>query len=270
MHNPKPYAPGDVVLESLPNVFRFRAFQRTPAPRLTLSVREENKDEMPTFTLTIEEEQGEVKFRSNWQGAMRFVVGRSSAPRLTDFYYRCKEIQPETASSPVDSPFLLDAASGHVLCQMHIARARETGAGLGTLTATEGPCALCAIPVPATQGPSWAPKEQQKEYASEAAWREEAVRRFGPDPKGWRFICPLCAHVASVADYKAAGAPNGAIAFSCVGRWLDKGAFVRDAFTGKGDGPCNYTGGGLINLNPVKVHLDKGEPMYAFAFAEPE
>lgn len=97
-----------------------------------------------------------------------------------------------------------------------------------------------------------------------AEWQAEAVRRFGKDASAWRFVCPVCKHVASVADWEAAGAPEGAIAFACVGRWR-QGA--RDAFGGKGPGPCNYTGGGLFGLNPVTV-VDGNSEHRMFAFAE--
>lgn len=77
----------------------------------------------------------------------------------------------------------------------------------------------------------------------------EATRRFGPDQHDWRFVCPCCGHEARAADWLAAGAPQSAIGFSCVGRW--SGA-PRDAF-GEGPGPCNYAGGGLFELNPMDV-----------------
>jgi hypothetical protein len=104
-----------------------------------------------------------------------------------------------------------------------------------------------------------------KRYATLADWREEAVRRFGPDVSGWKFKCPVCGHVASVKDYKEAGAPEGATAFSCIGRYT--GA-VRDAFQKiQTPGPCNYTGGGLFKLNPVQIGEDDER---LFEFAEPE
>lgn len=95
-------------------------------------------------------------------------------------------------------------------------------------------------------------------------WLAEAKRRFGPDPMNWKFVCPVCKHTASVGDWKAAGATEGEVAFSCVGRRL---AEAREAF-GKGDGPCNYAGGGLFRLNPVKVQLPDGHVRETFAFAE--
>lgn len=95
-------------------------------------------------------------------------------------------------------------------------------------------------------------------------WVAEARRRFGPDPLNWRFVCPACGHIASACDWRDAGAPEGAVGFSCVGRWLPT---ARDAFA-KGPGPCNYAGGGLIGLNPVRVVHD-GETHDVFTFADP-
>ena len=80
----------------------------------------------------------------------------------------------------------------------------------------------------------------------------------------WKFVCPSCRHVASVKDWKDAGAPEGAIAFSCIGRYT--GAGGDKTFRGAG-GPCDYAGGGLFGLNPVEVSLN-GEVLWLFAFAD--
>lgn len=98
-----------------------------------------------------------------------------------------------------------------------------------------------------------------------AEWRAEAVALFGADQTTWRFVCPACGHVASVKDWKDAGAPVTSAAFSCVGRW--SGA-KREAFA-DGPGPCNYAGGGLFAINPVTVVDPDGRVHHAFAFAEP-
>jgi hypothetical protein len=108
-----------------------------------------------------------------------------------------------------------------------------------------------------------------------ADWVAEAERLFGDDAMKWRFVCPVCNHVATVQDWKNAGAPEGAVAFSCVGRYA---GLKRDAFglnpqkvargelpPAEGPGPCNYTGGGLFALNPVKV-MHGGEVHTVFDF----
>ncbi|MCC5670331.1 hypothetical protein LC653_42755 [Nostoc sp. CHAB 5784] len=83
-------------------------------------------------------------------------------------------------------------------------------------------------------------------------WLTLGETLFGQDKMQWIFLCPCCGHIASVQDYKKAGAPSSAAGFSCVGRWMP---VCKDAFDDKDKRkiPCNYAGGGLINLNPVDV-----------------
>lgn len=87
-----------------------------------------------------------------------------------------------------------------------------------------------------------------------AEWKAEGERRFGPDMMKWKFICPVCKHVASVQDWKDAGASEGEIGFSCVGRHIPGS---KDAFRDEGTGPCTYAGGGLFKLNPVTVLVQR-------------
>jgi hypothetical protein len=104
-------------------------------------------------------------------------------------------------------------------------------------------------------------KDEPKTYAE---WHADGVSQFGADEMAWRFICPSCGHVATPADWKSAGAPEGAVAFSCVGRWMPE--TTGEVFDKKG-GPCNYAGGGLFGLNPVLVVQDNGKEHRIFAFA---
>lgn len=104
---------------------------------------------------------------------------------------------------------------------------------------------------------------------TEAELRAEAERRFGKDPMEWKFRCPCCGHIATATQYKAAGAPCGAVGFSCIGRWQDKGP--GPLFTRKGEKPscpCNYTGGGPFNFNPQPVLFEDGRVVHMFALAE--
>ena len=98
-------------------------------------------------------------------------------------------------------------------------------------------------------------------------WEAEGTHRFGLDKMGWRFVCPCCGFVASARDYEAAGAPETAVAFSCVGRWA--GA-AREAFEAgkRRPGPCNYAGGGLFGLNPVTVTVEGAPDHHMFEFAD--
>lgn len=97
-------------------------------------------------------------------------------------------------------------------------------------------------------------------------WRDEAKRLFGPDPLKWQFVCPICGHVTTVVEWKNAGAPEGAMAYSCIGLWTKA---RREAFGGEGSGPCNFAGGGLFPLNPVKVIDEQGVIRHVFEFADP-
>lgn len=97
-------------------------------------------------------------------------------------------------------------------------------------------------------------------------WKAEAIRRFGDDPFSWKFKCPSCGHVASVKEYKDAGAKESQAGFSCIGRFMP-GVGDKNTFKEAG-GPCNYAGGGLfITINPIKVTRDD-KVMMVFEFAE--
>lgn len=103
-----------------------------------------------------------------------------------------------------------------------------------------------------------------------AEWNAEGVRRFGTDRLNWKFKCPACGHVQAVVDfrpYKAQGATPESARFSCIGRY--SGA-VRKAFGGDGPGPCDFTGGGLIDLRPLQVIDADGEIIRCFEFADPK
>ncbi len=105
--------------------------------------------------------------------------------------------------------------------------------------------------------------ETSRRTMTNAEWNAEGERRFGKDRLLWRFVCPSCGHVASVDDWRKAAAPEGAVAFSCVGRYTGATAQMCER-----PGPCNYAGGGLIGLNPVTVADMDGKEHDLFAFAE--
>jgi hypothetical protein len=100
-------------------------------------------------------------------------------------------------------------------------------------------------------------------------WFKEAVKRFGTELSEWKFQCPVCGYVASVKDWRDAGAPDDAIAFSCIGRWKTKPNRAFEGGPSDGtDGPCNYAGGGLFRLNPVVVIYENDSERSTFEFAE--
>lgn len=96
-------------------------------------------------------------------------------------------------------------------------------------------------------------------------WNAEGVRRFGADQMKWRFRCPSCDNAVSAENYKAAGAPENAVAFSCVGRWMPE---TTATIFEKGKGFCNYAGGGLFPLNPITVIDKDGGEHRIFRFDE--
>lgn len=106
---------------------------------------------------------------------------------------------------------------------------------------------------------------------TEAEWRAEGTRRFGDNVDAWMFVCPVCGHVASVRDWAEAGNRQAA-GFSCVGRFIDGPvrealAVRRNAKSDTVEQPCNYAGGGLFRLNPVRVVSPDGHETQMFAFA---
>jgi hypothetical protein len=102
-----------------------------------------------------------------------------------------------------------------------------------------------------------------------AEWLAEGERRFGPDKLKWRFVCPGCGHVQAVEDFrpfKEQGATAESSYFNCIGRYAGP---RRRAFGGKGDGPCDYTSGGLCDLRQVAITTPDGKEQGAFDFAAP-
>jgi len=97
-------------------------------------------------------------------------------------------------------------------------------------------------------------------------WEAKGKQLFGEDKMTWKFKCPLCHYVISTQDYNEAGAKESQVAFNCIGRYRKgskKAIFTENL---KGNGPCDYTGGGLFNFNPVEI-VDEGKSIFLFDFA---
>jgi len=107
------------------------------------------------------------------------------------------------------------------------------------------------------------PKRIIKRMSSEE-WAAEGFALFGTNEMDWRWVCPACGHVASTADYRAAGADILATGFVCIGVYLPR----RRNFNGEGPGPCSYMGGGVNNINPVTVVSEHHENTF-FNFGDP-
>lgn len=98
-----------------------------------------------------------------------------------------------------------------------------------------------------------------------ADWVAEAERRFGKNAMKWAFRCPSCGHVATVQQYKDAGASEGQVGFNCIGRHAGGEDVVEMGQKDRGQG-CNYTQGGLFTLARTIVIQDDLEiPVFDFA-----
>lgn len=49
-----------------------------------------------------------------------------------------------------------------------------------------------------------------------ADWLKELESRFGEDSEDWKFVCPSCGHVQSVADFKAIGVDGNKAYCECI------------------------------------------------------
>jgi len=94
----------------------------------------------------------------------------------------------------------------------------------------------------------------------------ELEHRFGPDPKRWAFVCPICGDVACAQDFIDAGANPDKVGQECIGRSL--GVLKRDQPKGgyKGRG-CDWAAYGLI-CGPMFVVMPDGHKVPCFNVAE--
>lgn len=98
-------------------------------------------------------------------------------------------------------------------------------------------------------------------------WIAEGTRLFGDDWLTWKFVCPVCGHVAAANDFREyrdkGTTPNSAYQ-SCIGRFItgSPAAFGTPCVK-PGHGPCNYAAFGLLRLAPFVV-----EGVQVFGFAE--
>lgn len=102
-------------------------------------------------------------------------------------------------------------------------------------------------------------------YASAAEWQDEAIRRFGPIPDDWKFRCPVCGRVYSLAEYcsfagrdRREAAPQ-----ECIGRVNGRGmkAFSAGDPTANPDG-CDYAAYGLFPLGDLVTKQIPGGVKY--------
>jgi hypothetical protein len=86
-----------------------------------------------------------------------------------------------------------------------------------------------------------------KKYNSIEEWRAEAVKRFGDDPKNWKFVCPACKTEQTIQDFIDMGFTedqwHGYIGYSCIGRFNNK------------EKGCDWTLGGLFQIHTVEIKI---------------
>lgn len=115
---------------------------------------------------------------------------------------------------------------------------------------------------------SYTKEENKMKYNSVEEWKAEATRRFGPDMLKWRFRCPMCGHVASVQDFKDAGAKSPSCAYQeCLGRYTGKGTPKKGDSSG-----CNWAAYGLFGI-PAEhdiVVVAPGDQVDVYPFADGE
>lgn len=106
-------------------------------------------------------------------------------------------------------------------------------------------------------------------YNTPKEWREEGEKRFGHDFMKWKFRCPMCGHVASVQDFKDAGAKDPNCAYTeCIGRYTGKGSPKEGDSTG-----CNWAAYGFFGIprdHDIVVSGDDRVDVYPFADVEGE
>lgn len=98
-----------------------------------------------------------------------------------------------------------------------------------------------------------------------AEWREEGVRRFGDDPRNWKFRCPACGHVSSVADFMELGKTAELAYQECIGRLTGKGSPKSGDSSG-----CNWAAYGLFGTlgKGRTIVTEKGREIEVFDFAD--
>lgn len=113
---------------------------------------------------------------------------------------------------------------------------------------------------------------KEKIYMTAKEWNEEGERLFGEERINWKFVCPVCGFAQGFKDFAEAGIPTdkalGKVGFSCIGRYLpaekmQEGIFNMNKIPGI---PCNYTGGGLLTLNPMIITDEEQKQHNLFDF----
>ena len=107
-----------------------------------------------------------------------------------------------------------------------------------------------------------------------AEWLARGRELFGSDPLQWRFKCPICGHVQTMADFKAIGQEPQSAYRGCIGRYLPKGQCASDLGTKPGEdgknSPCDYATYGLFQIGDKVIPEGQKKPLAVFYFDDGE
>lgn len=112
--------------------------------------------------------------------------------------------------------------------------------------------------------------DTKQKVMTQSEWMEEGKHRFGKDYMEWKFQCPMCGHVASIREFKDAGADSPNCAYQeCIGRYTGKGSPKKGDSSG-----CNWAAYGFLGIpngkGVIVVSDDDGIGTECFGFAESE
>ena len=109
--------------------------------------------------------------------------------------------------------------------------------------------------------------DTKQKVMTQEKWIQEGKRKYGEDFMNWKFRCPMCGHVASIKEFKDAGAANPNCAYQeCIGRYQGKGEPQRGDSSG-----CNWAAYGFLGIPNGKgiiVIADDGVGIECFEFAD--
>lgn len=86
-------------------------------------------------------------------------------------------------------------------------------------------------------------------------WLSILKEQFGEDPLNWKFVCPSCGHIQSLADFKEIGVEPQNAYINCIGR------YKKDA------GGCDWSINGLFSINKTTVISEDFIPTKVFEIA---
>lgn len=107
-----------------------------------------------------------------------------------------------------------------------------------------------------------AASREERIHWTQAELCDEARRRFGDDPKQWKFVCPSCGDVTCAQDFLDAGVDPQKLGQECIGRQL--GALAKPKATNERG--CDWCAYGLFR-GPWLITMPDGTEAGSFRLA---